>query len=374
VLSVAACESSDGGGGDVPSPDAAGAAEGSAPAEASAPDAADGSRDAGSGFSLLVTETPPGPTIPQNLWGGVLRFTFAGDGAPLSGAPGIDRSKVSDPASLAFRAASSEVFVGNRHGNTGAPSISRFVYDPVTGTLTPNGTITGNSLNQVSQIAFHPITGELFAANLNIDSGGLVVAGPKISRFTFDGAGNAVPNGTLGTGSAGGVAVAPDGKRLYTTFDACIAGTVCSAGSQTSNVIQQLDLAGGAESTATTIASAARLFQFAWRESVLYVGALDDNQVFRLTIDASDNLTLKDSIAADAPGNVAFSPDGREMFTAGTVTSSLIGRFTYDATKDSWTPLEKITTSSSLGGIVIVPGGAGLAIDAGVVFLDAAPD
>jgi len=297
----------------------------------------------GSPFTLLVTETPPGPYIDQSLWSGVLAFTVAGDGAPLVPAAGIDKSLLADPACVAFRASSSEVFVGNRHGVNAADgvpgSISRFIYNGGAGTLTAHGTIVGNSLSAVAQIAFSPLTGEMFVADFNYPT-----SGPSISRFTFDAAGNAIANGTLGNGPTGGVAVAPDGRRLYAT-----------SGGQTSSIIRQFDLAnGGAPLADVTIAEAPRLFNMAVRNGVLYVAAVDVNKVYRLTIGAADDLTLKDSIAADGAVAVAFSPDGNEMFTAAHLTSEFIDRFSLNASADTWTSTTKVMTTSSLGGILVL--------------------
>jgi hypothetical protein len=298
----------------------------------------------GSAFMVLVTETPPGPYIAQNLWASVLAFTVAGNGAPLVPATGIDKSALADPACLAFRAASSEVFVGNRHGVNAADgvpgSISRFIYDRAAGTLTANGTITGNNLSAVDQIAFNPMTGEMFVADFNYPT-----SGPSISRFTFDATGNAVANGTLGSGPTGGVAFAADGVRLYAT-----------SGGQASSIIRQFDLSnGGAPLVDVTIADAPRLFNMAVRNDVLYVAAVDVNKVYRLAIGASDDLTLKDSVTADGALSVAFSPDGNEMFTAAHLTSEFIDRFSYNATDDSWTSTTKLLTTSSLGGILVLP-------------------
>jgi len=297
----------------------------------------------GSPFVLLVTETPPGPYITRDLWSGVLAFTVAADEAPLVPVAGIDKSLLADPACLAFRAASSEVFIGNRHGVNAADgvpgSISRFIYDRVTGTLTANGTIIGNSLSAVDQIAFNPLTGEMFVADFNYPT-----SGPSISRFNFDAAGNAIANGTLGNGETGGVAVAPDGMRLYAT-----------SGGQTSSIIRQFDLSnGGAALADVTIADAPRLFNMAVRKGLLYVAAVDVNKVYRLTIGASDDLTLKDSIAADGAIAVAFSPDGNEMFTAAHLTSEFIDRFSLNAADDAWTSTTKVMTTSSLGGILVL--------------------
>lgn len=76
--------------------------------------------------------------------------------------------------------------------------------------------------------------------------------------------------------------------------------------------------------------------------------------MYRLTIGAVDDLTLKDSIAADGAVPVAFSPDGNEMFTAAHLTSEFIDRFSLNATDDTWTSTTKVMTTSSLGGVLIL--------------------
>jgi hypothetical protein len=146
-------------------------------------------------LALLVAEAPPGSPA-TSAWGGVLQYTLGGDGGALIAVAGIDRTLVADPMGLALRPGSSEVFVGNRHGNNAgdgvAGSISRFVWNASDHSFTPNGTIVGNGLTSVHQVAFHPVTGELFAAN-HTGAGG-------ISRFLIDGQGNVTPNGHLGSG------------------------------------------------------------------------------------------------------------------------------------------------------------------------------
>ena len=168
------------------------------------------SGDGGGGvaFIVLVTESPPGPDNGNRAsWGGVRAFFVRGTGAVLESTEGIPATSLADPVGLAFRASSSEVFVSNRHGNNSADgvagSIARFAFDPQTRRLA-RGAITGNGLAGVHQAAFNPVSGELFAANVK---GG-------ISRFTFDAAGTAVAADNA-TGEARGVAVSPDGKRLY---------------------------------------------------------------------------------------------------------------------------------------------------------------
>jgi WD40 repeat protein len=299
-----------------------------------------------------VTARQAGPTIAQNLWGGVLRYTFTTDDAGPGDAGGIDASEVADPVGLAFRPTSSEVFVGNRHGNNAgdgvAGSVSRFVWNGAAQTLTPNGTITGNGLNSVTQVAFNPVSGELFAADFG-GAGG-------VSRFTFDSQGNAMPNGTIGSGAALGVNVSPDGKRLYLTVNS-------------SSNISQFDLSSGTQLTPVTVSGTTNLQQIALRgSSELYIASGISNTVFRFTLDALDNPTLVESITgADAPVGVAFSPDGLQMFTGGHLNTDIIDRYQYNAQSDSWMPTSKFNAPASLGYFLILgdlSSGGGSTVDA----------
>jgi len=275
-------------------------------------------------FFVMVAQTPPF-NVPVADWKGVTRFDLNDNGAPAVEGAGIDKSGVADPAGLAFRVESAELFVGNRHGNTAADgvagSVSRFLYDAKTKTFAANGKIVGNGLSGVHQITFNPVNGELFATNL----------GGGISRFTFDSKGAAIANGTIGTSSMRGVAVAPDGKRLYAT----------TAG----NTIEQFDLATGAALPTVTLTGGSLGLHFmAVVKSALYVPAVYAGVVYRFTIGASDDLTEKDTTTAAAPIAVAFSPDGNEMFVAGHLSANVIDRFGYDATADKWIATTKIET------------------------------
>ncbi|MBL0220848.1 MAG: hypothetical protein IPQ07_44130 [Myxococcales bacterium] len=302
------------------------------------PDAVDGPLDAfvPTGGAMIVAQSPPGPQNGDpSTWQGALAFKIAADGAPALAITGIAATSLHDPADVVFRAASSEVLVGNRHGNNSADgvsgSISRFLYDPITQAFTPGGEILGNGLAGVHQLAFDPVTGELFAANVN--------AG--VSRFTFAQGGSATPAGTISSGPTRGVAVAPDGKRLYVSTAA--------------NVIRQFALPGGTELAATTIPSTATLHYFALRQGQLYVAALDDNKVYRFQLAADDSLSALPSIDAQAPIAVAFSESGLEMFVTGHRTSNLVMRYRYAAATDSWEPTTELALPSSLGGVSMLP-------------------
>lgn len=304
--------------------------------------------DAGSGsdanqFSLLGAVSPPGTTLPKASWGGVEQFSVASDGKPFDALVGIQANQVADPSGLAFRTSSSELFVGNRHGNNSgdglAGSVSRFSYDTTNGHWTQSGAvITGNGLAEVGQVVFGPTSGALFAAN---------GSGTAVSKFTFDTSGTAVAAGTLGPsgGSALGLAISPDEKTLYMTTTRLLLP-----------VISQIDIATKNVTPFTTTKIASGFGFLAVSNGTLYAPSPQAGTVLRLTIGADDKLTMKDTIAAQGAEAVAFSPDGQEMFVAGTSSSSpVIWRFAHDAKADTWTATTSEPAGATLGGIVAVP-------------------
>jgi len=282
-------------------------------------------------FQMWATVSPPGPdNHDPGTWGGIIRYRFDDNGAPGSSLVGIDRSLVADPCGLVFRVESHELFVGNRHGNLGGGSISRFVYDAQTDSFTPNGSITGNGLFGVHQLALNPVTGELFATNF----------GGGVSRFLFDQDDNAVPNGMIGgTEWTRGVAVSPDGKWLYVT--------------SATAVIRRFDLDTGQELPAVGVVGAVGLhFIRLHGEHVLYVADPTASMVYKFDIDAAGNFSGQVDIAAPSAAGEAVSPDGLEMFATGHLTSHQITRLRWDAGTQSWTPVTPIYPGVPMGDIL----------------------
>ncbi|TWT46174.1 hypothetical protein RAS1_26220 [Phycisphaerae bacterium RAS1] len=278
-------------------------------------------------YRLLITGSPPGPdnTNPAT-WLGVKQFEM--NAGILSNLPEIPREQVSDPAGLAFNAAG-QLFVGNRHGNNMPSSVSRFDYDAGTATYSAGGTISGNSLLGVHEVTFNPVSGELFAANVN---------GP-ISRFTFDGGGNAVANGTLGGGSLRGLAVSADGMRLYA--------------SGASNSIQTFDLTTGMLVNTFAVPGASGLHNMSMGPGGdLYVSDINADGVFRLGFDGN-GLPVFDSFigGVDDALDVGFSPDESEMLVTGH-RSHILARFTYDAMNDAWVSAGQTDLGIPLGAIL----------------------
>jgi hypothetical protein len=270
-------------------------------------------------------------------WGGVLQYALPTDGGDLTPLGGIDAGMLRDPLALTYRPSTAELFVSNRHGGNagdGVPgSISRFLYSSSTHDFTPNGTITGNSLNGVCQVTFSPLDGELFAAN----------AGGGVSRFRFVD-GGAVPNGTIADGTTRGVLVSRNGLRLYVT--------------SFSNSIRQFDLSdGGAELAPLLLPGGPVLHFFASFGEMVYVGGYTNGQVYRLHEADDGALTLLDSFPASDPVSVAIGPGGLELYTSGHQFTDVIQGFAFDAGVDGgvWVETLHHPTGFSLGGIELLP-------------------
>ena len=301
-----------------------------------APPPPDAAPDAGvhPGGAMLVTESPAG-NAPISTWGGVLAYRIDATGAAATPITGIDKAAVRDPVSVLYRASTQEVLVSNRHGNTSADgvagSISRFRYDPATQAFTANGTIVGPTLIAPHQAAIDPISGELFVATK--DNG--------IARFTFNGD-TPVEGTPIAIGATRGVAVAPDGQRLYVT----------TAGS----AIRQFALPAGTELAPLTLPVAANLHFIAVHAGRLYLAGLDVAKIYRYRIESDDALTELAAIdTVPNPAALAISEDGMEMFVPGHRTTTQIARLTYQPQTDSWSSTTEISVAGSLGGIAMLP-------------------
>lgn len=277
-------------------------------------------------FQLIVTETPNG-SVGSGQWSGVRRYNIAGTGGAAVLGNGISSSLLSDPAGLAF-SSSGELFVGNRHGNGAASSISRFNYDGVTDTYVANGTITGNSLFGTHGVQFSS-TGELFAANVN---------GPT-SRFTFTG-NTATANGSINTGLARDVFLSSNGQWAYTTQG-------------TNGNLVKFDVATGNQVGSFSIAGANQLHFGSWRNGQLFVSSFNSGTVHAIDFDSNGDVVSSNLVAsANAALSVAFSPDQNEMFVA-SHTSGLISRYLFSS--GSWVANGSINVGVDMGDIIVAP-------------------
>lgn len=285
-------------------------------------------------FQLLVTETPAG-SVGSGSWMGVRRYDVAGTAGAASLGNGIPTAAVSDPAGLAL-SNTGELFVGNRHGNSAASSLSRFNYNNGTDAYDPNGTVTGNSLFGTHGIVFSA-AGDLFATNVN---------GP-ISRFTYSG-GVVTPNGTLGSGPSRDAFVSADGQWLYVTQG--VSGTLL-----------KYSIATGALMNSFGISGAAGLHNGNWRGNELFVAGYSSGTVHRIAFDANGDVSTSSIVATtNGPISLAFSPDQQEMFVAGH-TSGLIDRYLLNG--NGWQLNGQIATNVNMGDmLVVVPEPATMAV------------
>jgi hypothetical protein len=116
----------------------------------------------------------------------VLRLRFNGRGVASPAGVIADGLCCTAPRAVAF-SSSGELFVTQC---CTVSTVNRFTFDGA-GNAVPNGVISGNGLNNPQDLAFNR-AGELFVANAR---------GNSISRFKFDAAGNATANGQI-TGAA----------------------------------------------------------------------------------------------------------------------------------------------------------------------------
>jgi WD40 repeat protein len=289
-------------------------------------------------YLLAAAVTPPGSDPNHN--GPVLLWQFTGTGplTPLPTIPGRPDTLLNDPFGVAF-SSQGELFVGNREGAVGGGhgSIARFTFDAA-GNYLPNGNITGNGLEAVHSVTFSP-TGELFAANLFNN---------RISRFVFDASGNALPNGviTFDVGSQLiGLAFSPGGELFTTTYR------------DVSRYVFDAD--GNAIFNGSfTIPGETRLHGLAFSASgELFVTSIDNNIVYRHLFDADGNPVPNGSFSVPTPVGLAFSPEG-ELFVSSHFQNHLISRFLFDASGNV-IPNGTIDTPDSMGSVAVVPFGGG---------------
>lgn len=284
-------------------------------------------------FHLLVTESIAGNASPSQ-WGGIRRYNFTATGSAAVQGTGIAASQLSDPAGLAF-GANGELYVGNRHGNSAASSISRFTYDWNNDTYSANGVVTGNSLFGVHGIGLSA-TGDLFATNVN---------GP-ISRFSQSG--NTIsPAGTFGSGPSRDAFVSQDNQWVYVTQG--VTGSLL-----------KYNRATGAFVSSVNIAGASGLHNGAWRGNDLYVAGFGSGTIHRISFDVNGDVASSQVVVNSPSGiSLAFSPDQQEMFVAGH-TNGLISR--YLNTNGSWVANGSIQTGVNMGDIQVVPEPATMAV------------
>jgi hypothetical protein len=277
-------------------------------------------------FQLVLCDTPVGSGTYQPIE----RFVVGGTNGPLTAIPSIPAALTNDPTFPAFNH-QYELFVANRHGHNGQGSVSRFQFDPTFGVFPPNGTITGNSLNDCAQLAFNPQDGELFVGNFG---------NGRVSRFTFDALGNAVPNGSV---------VLPDGAN---TLGVAIRGQDQQLFVSSYQFVRRFARQGNgtyAHVGNFQIPGASLIHGLSFRGDELFVCDIQTNAVHRFTFDANGAPVAHGSVPTSSAIACAFSPDGEEMFVARHYTGGF-QRLLHVPATDTWTPTS-VYSGPQAGGI-----------------------
>jgi len=257
--------------------------------------------ESNAGSILATANSTPGGYQPGEV------FLFKLEGiSPLTALPSIPANLTNAPKYVAF-SQKGELFVSSFFG-----SILRFTFD-ADGNFTPNGTIIGNSLENVHGLAFSS-QGELFAANFSNGT---------ISRFLFDAQGNAIPNGTISVnGGNQGLAFSPNGELFNTDNSQSVRRFLFDpvTGAAIPN--------GSIFIPEATPGHGLHGLRFN-SQGELFVAALDNDLVFRYTFDSNGNPTRNGTIIVPgAPIDVAFSPVG-ELFVS-THSGGGLQRFIFD--------------------------------------------
>lgn len=284
-------------------------------------------------FNLIVTISPPGSLSNPANWQAALRFGFPGTGGAASPLPSIPTTQVFDPAGVTFRTPN-DVFIGNRHGNVlGQGSISRFTLsaDGSTATFVSNTTAPG--LVGVHEMAYNALTDEIFATTVN----------NGIFRFRFNASNQLVFVGSFASGQAfRGIQAHPNGLFVYA--------------STASSIIRRFRLEDGGGVTELPpigVAGAQNLHFFSLSPNAgqLYVADINTSRVYRFDIEGGSDLVPRGFTSSPSAIDLAFSPDGTEMFVGNHIAGG-ITRYTYNSGTESWIQSGFISTPS-MGGFGI---------------------
>ena len=278
-------------------------------------------------FQIIAAETPMGSGGGQGIRRYVVYETFGTfhQLQPIAG------NLVDDPAGLAMKTPA-ELFVGNRAAHTGNSTIRRF---HLTGSqFSPADVISGNHVTDCHQLAFDPVSGELFQTNWR--SG-------KLSRFVFDAAGTAVPNGVIQMPDSReqlGVAVRPADRQLFVS-DYDFVRRFLPNPDGTYSFVGNFSVQAG------------EFYHFMkFRADELYLAAFGTNRILRFAFDSQGNPVLKDAIPATGAVDMAFSPDEQEMFATNHRNGGIM-RYRYNQLADTWTQHGDVLPTPMMGGIVV---------------------
>jgi len=281
-------------------------------------------------FHLVFAETPVGSGYGQP----VERYQIKSVGVTAHRLSDIPKTMTDDPAGVTFRNPL-ELFVGNRSAHSGNSSVMVFYIDESLQTFTQGPVITGNSVSDVHQIAFNPVDGELFVTNWR---SGLM------SRFTFDPQGKAVPNGTISMPDPDeqlGVAIRKADEQLFVSSYTFVRRFTRDPGG-TYTYVSSFSMPG-----------ATHIHFMKFLNDELYVCDIQTSSIYRYNFDANGDPVPNGVVSGVHPVDVAFSPDGREMFVPNHIDGG-ISRYEYDAVNDDWIYTSTMATPQ-LGGVAIAP-------------------
>lgn len=278
-------------------------------------------------FQIVATNAPAG-SIPSSQWKDTIRFSLTGSGSAATAISNIPNGDVHDPIGVAFRTPT-DLFIANRAGNGFQPgSISRFTLSNGGATATKIDEFTQPNLVGPHEIAFNPITRELFAATV-FDG---------IWRWTIDTQGVVSANGSFVRGRAlRGVCIEPSGNFLYAT---AASGTVFRFRLNGDGSVTEL--------TSQNIpgASSLHFFSLGPVQGEIYVCDYGSSNVYRLQTSPVDgSFVIMQTIPSVNAIDCAFSPDGQEMYVA-RHNSGGIDRFAFNSATNSWAFVSTVSTPS----------------------------
>lgn len=264
-------------------------------------------------FQLMVSMTPWGYTPPAD-WLGVANYSIAGSGGVATRLADIPDGFVHDPSGLGLRSPN-ELLVANRTGGASfTGSASRFAIG-ADGSTTWLGDLSCAGMNGVNGVSGDIETGDVYVASCS-----------GIFRYAFND-GTFTSEGSVINEYAHDVLVDRTSDTLF-----------CTA----AHTILRYRLNGdGTLTELTPIYDTPNCDGLTFLGSSpngdVFVTAVNYGKVWRYSADGAGNLTFLQEINIGRVGDLAFSPDGQEMFATQNAPDGGVARFAYNTANDSWT-------------------------------------